>query len=150
MEKTLDDYFYDWEKEVFGFGYGTGEIHTIQSLKSFMSCIKDGCNYDYTVIEKELGSQVCWLLINTLCNHNADILDYGISPRYGFLTDKGKRLKKYMDSKTIEELYDICMNPQDDYIQCARNYCNCDEGGIICPSPFFVDNFPRKSKEHPE
>ena len=32
LTKTLEDNFVDWEGHVFGFGYGTGEPHTLSAL----------------------------------------------------------------------------------------------------------------------
>lgn len=136
MGKTLDDYFSDWENSVFGFGYGSGEPHTIPALKRFLSTFSAGEGYDYRVIEKELGETVAWLLINTLCHW--DILEYGSSPRFGWLTEKGKALKEFIDSKTAEQLIELTCR-ENDYTQCYPNACNCDQDGHEeCSNPFWV------------
>ena len=36
LMKSKLHYFADWESEVFGYGYGDGEYHIIQKLKSFL------------------------------------------------------------------------------------------------------------------
>lgn len=33
-QKTLDDCFRDWENQHFGFGYGAGEIHVLESIET--------------------------------------------------------------------------------------------------------------------
>jgi hypothetical protein len=58
--------------------------------------------YEYRTLEAALGQTITWLLINTLCH--ADILEYGTSPRFGWLTDEGKCLQAYIRGKTFEEL----------------------------------------------
>jgi hypothetical protein len=64
-------------------------------------------------------------MINILCK--ADILDYGTSPRYGWLTyEKGKLLGDYLENKTADELYDLVMSTTEDTPMCGSNYCNCD------------------------
>jgi hypothetical protein len=122
--KTLDEQFIDWESEVFGYGYGTGEQHTLKALKEFMDLIEIDGSYDYQAIEKQLGATITWLMINILCK--ADILDYGTSPRFGWLTEKGKLLKKYLAEKTTDELYDLTADKDENYIGCGKTYCNCD------------------------
>jgi hypothetical protein len=143
--KSPEEYFRDWHSSVFSFGYGSGEEHWIPALKDFMACLKvrDGRypGYDYQVIEAKLGPLAGWLMINTLCG--ADIIEYGTSPRFGWLSLKGQRLRAYMDGKTAEELYDIAMGEDDEYIGCSPDACNCGPNGWIegrkCPNPFWCD-----------
>jgi len=106
-----DDDFVKWESRVFGFGYGSGELHTIEALVSFILLIDD--KYDCRNLEASLGSTVTWLLINTLCH--ADILEYGTSPRFGWLTDEGKALQTYIRNKTIEDLVLLACNAKENY-----------------------------------
>lgn len=136
--KTPDDYFHDWESSVFGYGYGSGEEHVIPALWKFMGRIcADGC-YKYDELERAVSPTVAWLLINALCH--ADLIEYGSSPRFGWLTDTGKALKAYMDSKTVEELL-AALNRDHEYSECYRDHCNCERED--CRNPFWVDANPR-------
>lgn len=142
MSKTVDDSFRDWEANAFGFGYGTGEEHTLAALKAFMAAIPER-QYDYKVLETALGGAVAWLLINTLCAHKVQILEYGTSPRYAWLTDEGQRLKAYLDSKTVEELCEVvCGADPEDYTGCYPDACNCGpngyQAGVHCHNPFWA------------
>ncbi|GAG02270.1 unnamed protein product, partial [marine sediment metagenome] len=38
--KTIEEQFIDWESEVFGFGYGSGEEHILKALKEFFETIE--------------------------------------------------------------------------------------------------------------
>lgn len=142
--KTLDDYFADWESSIFGFGYGSGEEYTIPALKRFMElCIPNdsGNNpscYDFQILEKELTPTVAWLLINILCHD--DIIEYGTSPRFGWLTDRGNLLKDYIQNHTIDQLYEVTMRDER-YFHCSPDYCNCDDKKYEkdkCKNPFYV------------
>ena len=139
MTKSQNDYFCDWESHVFGYGYGTGEEHVLRALKTFFANTtidhdSDGPRgYSYETLEAALTPPVTWLLINTFCH--ADIIEYGTSPRYAWLTEQGERLKTFVDSKTIEELENIC-GPAPDYYTCSPHHCNCDDGP--CDNPFWV------------
>lgn len=107
--------FCRWENDCFGFGYGNGELHVMKSLKSFLSlCIGENCQYDFKNLEKFLGGEVTWLLINALCRSPHDrrlrkdsAVEYGTSPRFGWLTKEGKELKEFCENKTAEQLCDI-------------------------------------------
>ena len=137
-KKTLDDYFSDWEGSAFGYGYGTGEAFTIPALKMFFSRLRENRLYEYTDLETMYGGLAAWLLINILCNE--DILEYGTSPRYGWLTDKGERLRDFIQSKTGDELYALA-NRDQEYVPCYRDACNCGEHGYdekaVCANPFW-------------
>ena len=137
--KPIDHSFRDWEGSTFGFGYGTGEEHTIPALKQFLELCKDKEAYDYVELETALTPAVAWLLINVLCK--ADIIEYGTSPRYGWLTDKGKRLKGFVGKHTADELYEIAAGHDENYISCYPDACNCGESGYVpgrkCPNPFW-------------
>lgn len=140
MEKATTDYFADWEADTFGFGYGTGEEHTIPALQSLLCACPDKGNYDYKTLETELSPPVAWLLINALCR--ADIIEYGTSPRYGWLTGKGRRLREHMLSWSPDEL--IRQTARDEnYTHCDPNACNCGPGGYeegrVCQNPFWLD-----------
>lgn len=105
-----DKEFHDWHDEMFGFGYGTGENYTISALKEFSALLRDG-SYDHERIEAAMGGTVAWLLINALCH--ADAIEYGTSPRYGWLTESGKAAFAYIDGKTNEEIYQVLMADYD-------------------------------------
>ena len=93
------------EQDAFGYGYGTGEAFILPALHGFLLHLEQGQSYSAEAMEAGLGGTVAWLLINVLCR--AQILDYGTSPRFGFLTPQGERLRDYVLSKTPEELYEI-------------------------------------------
>ena len=100
-----DKEFRKWENEVFGYGYGTGEAHTVRAVKAFFAACPAKGNYDYSMLENELSPVVFWLLLNIFAH--ADIIEYGTSPRFGWLTSKGKQIQNYVLSKTDDELYEI-------------------------------------------
>lgn len=139
MKKTLDENFRDWESDTFGFGYGSGEQYTIPVLKKFFDlCPESGC-YDYELLENELTPTVAWLLINILCK--ADILEYGTSPHGAwFHHDQGVALKRYIDSKTVDELFSV-IDFHEDYTPCYPKTCNCGingyQQGKKCNNPFW-------------
>lgn len=143
MTKSLDDCWSDWEAHVFGMGYGTGEAHTIPAIKSLFGAVgrEDLPHaYDYKVLERECGATVAWLLINTLIN--ADIIEYGSSPRYGWLTEAGRRLKAFIDGKTTDELIELTCRDEN-YVHCYPTACNCGpngyEEGRKCGNPFWTE-----------
>jgi len=119
-----------------GFGYGTGETHTLPALKGFMAAIPGDGAYDYRALEAAFGPTVAWLFINILCK--CDVIEYGTSPRFGFLTPEGQALKAYLAAKSSDELAEVFASGYDGY--CHPDYCNCiDE---VCHNPFW--------KEHPQ
>ena len=141
MTKTLDQNWIDWESHAFGFGYGTGEPHVISALKRFFELCPESEAYDYARLEEELGASTAWLLINKLCSYDIGMLEYGTSPRYAWLTKRGKALKAYMASKTVDELVEL-VRQNDEYTRiCAPTYCNCTDedgkGGGRCSNPFW-------------
>lgn len=143
--KTIEESFIDWEANTFGFGYGTGELPILTAFKVFMATIPADPRlpngYDYQKIEAQLGPTVTWLLINILCRHTVDIIEYGSSPRFAWLTPKGMRLKAFMDTKTNEELYELCVSRDEEYIVCYPDACNCGpngyQEGVKCENPFW-------------
>jgi hypothetical protein len=136
--KSIEDSFTDWESHVFGFGYGSGEEHTIPALKRFLELCPEDAGYDYQVLEKELGATVAWLLINILAK--ARILEYGSSPRFAWLTEQGLALKAFCASKTVEELYALTCKDED-YDICYPDACNHGPTGYVegrkCINPFW-------------
>lgn len=143
IEKTLEDYFTDWENHVFGFGYGTGEAYTIQALKAFFDHFTpENKAYDYRELEADLGNVVAWMMINVM--GHADVIEYGSSPRFAWLTPKGMALRNFIATKTAGELVELTARDEN-YIICSPDACNCGERGHvegrICPNPFLHDKF---------
>ena len=101
-----NEQFKEWESEVFGYGYGTGEEYTLATLKKFFTFFPE--SYDYEKAENLLGKETFWLLLNILCR--ADVIEYGTSPRYGWYTEKGKEVLAFVKEKIVQEMYDIVMN----------------------------------------
>lgn len=127
-----DKNFIDWESHVFGFGYGTGEPYIIEAFKMFFKNLEDGRIYNYERLEKKLGGTSTWFLINTL--GQSDLIDYGTSSRFGWLTEKGEALKEYFDTHNKDELYEILMSRTEDYILCSPDCHQCD---TPCNNPLF-------------
>lgn len=142
--KPIEHYFIDWEAHVFGYGYGTGELHTIPSLKAFLAAFGDDDrpnSYNYKNLEAAVSPSVAWLLINAMCH--ADIIEYGTSPRFGWLTSHGEKLKEFVGSRTEDELVEMVSHTTQDYIHCYPDGCNCGEHGYVrgqkCGNPFWVE-----------
>lgn len=133
-QALTDKHFIDWESHVFGYGYGSGEGPILRCLHFFFSTLKEGRQYDYEVLEKELGDAATWFMINALCH--AGIIEYGTSPRYAWISYRPavEALRDYIVSKTPEQLYEIVSNTNEDYIHCYPGTCNCDEP---CNNPLF-------------
>lgn len=126
--KITDKDFIDWENHYFGYGYGTGEEYTLSAMRTFLTLCNEGSGgmYDYEVLEKELGASTAWLLINFFAH--ADLIEYGTSARHAWLNQKGKALKEYMLSKTLNELYDLTgVKYEDSHVCCTPKECYCDE-----------------------
>ena len=139
IEKSVEESFADWEGNVFGFGYGSGEEHTLGALKSFLAAVPGDENYDFELIEKTVTPSVAWLLINTLCHE--DVIEYGTSPRYGWLTKEGKALKSFVENTSLEQLMTICSRDENATV-CYPDTCNCGPRGHIeganCKNPFWA------------
>lgn len=145
VEKSLEKHFADWESEVIGYGYGTGEPHTLTALKAFLEAVgrpDHGLEhgYDYEVLEKAVGPSTCWLLISILARR--DLIEYGTSPRYGWLTKRGMALREFVKSKTADELIEIVCD-WENIDHCTPTFCNCGPDGSsdhkLCKNPFWVN-----------
>lgn len=132
--QLTDKHFIDWEGEVFGYGYGTGEQYTIPALHTFFSTLKDGRSYDHRDLEEKLGPLGAWMLISALCKGPTSIISYGSSPRYGWIdyVPAIEALRDYIVARTPGQLYGIVTGYDDTYIRCYRDFCNCD---IPCLNP---------------
>jgi hypothetical protein len=126
-----DKHFRDWEAHVFGYGYGTGENFIIPLLIRFFTILHQDGHYEHEFLESEFGGSAAWLLINTLCH--ADILEYGTSPRYGWLTEKGKLLRDYFKDKMPDEVCAV-LEYGEENVPCYPEHCNC---GGNCNNPLF-------------
>ncbi len=140
--KPIEHHFRDWESHVFGFGYGTGEEYILPALKTFFSmcCRSENGQYRHDELEKELCPATAWLLINALAN--ADLISYGTSPRFGWLTPQGMALKGFVLGKSAAELADI-LSYDEGYVQCEPDFCNCGPNGYspkkLCHNPFWTE-----------
>lgn len=141
--KQLDDYFADWESVSIGYGYGTGEEYTIRGLKDFMNAIPLEGAYNYQVLEGAVGALSAWLFISILCH--ADVIEYGTSPRFGWLTEPGRALQAYLATKSATELQEI-VSRYDEH--CFPDHCNCEDEE--CHNPFWRLIRPRsRNSESP-
>jgi hypothetical protein len=131
--KTLEQHFADWEASTFGFGYGTGEEPVLTALKAFMDGMPEE-RYDYQELEKRLTPAVAWLLINALCHD--DKIEYGTSPRFGWLTGTGAALARFIKDRSADQLV-TATDQGDDYIHCYIDHCNCDDGDCRKDNPFW-------------
>ena len=122
--------FAQWESKTFGYGYGNGEYFILPLLKKFFENFTRGDNqYDFQHLEKELGETNTWFLINGLCR--VDAIEYGTSPRFGWLTSKGIAVKDFVLKHTNEELYEYVTNAE------YSDFCECEgeikgEGHEFC------------------
>lgn len=157
MPKTLDDHFIDWESETFGFGYGTGEEYVLPTLKRFLEAMPDMAEdgvgastncYDHELLSFQFTPVVAWLMLNAL--GQAGLIDYGTSPRYGWLSETGIALRRYVAARTIEQLHEILERDDGEhFIHCYRGHCNCDDGP--CHNPFWTEDSKRTAivEQHP-
>lgn len=95
-------------------------------MKWFFDNLEDNRSYNHETLVEHFGGLAAWLWINTLCE--ADILEYGRSPMYGWLTEKGERLRDYLKDKSVDEIIEIYNTVE---VKCGLDYCNCDEGKYI-------------------
>ena len=130
-----DKHFIDWESETFGYGYGTGEQYTLAALKGFFDNLEEDRLSRYEQMERSFTPTVAWLMINALCK--CDVLEYGTSPRYSWLTKRGEILRDYLKIKTVGKLYEICMSTTEDYVYCYKDHCNCEPELPNCNNPMF-------------
>jgi len=127
--KTIEQHFCDWESNTFGYGYGTGEESVVSALKQFLSLCSKGQfshMYDHRELEAALTPAVAWLLINVLIHD--DKIEYGSSPRYGWLTPTGGRLKEFFAERTVEQLVGMTFEDLNRDMICMPTHCNCDDG----------------------
>lgn len=131
-----DKHFRDWHSYLFGYGYGTGEEYTCAALKAFFECFKDARHYEHDVVEAAMGAIPAWLMINALHNCKPDILDYGTSPRYAWLTPQGELLYEYIMGHSVDELTRTAWTVQEDGMssECSPGNCVCDDP---CNNPLF-------------
>jgi len=140
--KDEKEWFREWECRAFGAGYGSGELPILTATKRFFELMEDGRSYDSQVLEKELGATVTWLLINAF--DKANMIEWGTSARYGWLTSCGEYLRDFITKHSAEELYEIVMADSD-------STCLCD--GEMHPdcgkNPFVNEKYADKLKYAP-
>lgn len=144
--KGIEQHFSDWFGYVFPFGYGTGDEHFMRALRVFMDelgkdpTIKNPSSYDYRHLEGALTPPVAWFLINDLGKHG--VIEYGTSPRFGWLTEQGEALRKFMGDKSVEDLLALTETTED-YCECYPDICNCGPDGFspvkLCHNPFWIE-----------
>lgn len=141
--KSIAEYFAEWHSHVFGFGYGSGEEHILPALSAFLAAIPHEGPYDYKSLEEAVTPAVAWLLINALCH--ADIIEYGTSPRYGWLTKQGRALRDFVIAQPADTLYETAR--LDNLDHCAPEFCNCGPTGYtptkLCHNPFWIERPPQ-------
>lgn len=144
--KSMDKHFTDWESHVFGLGYGTGEQYILSALKHFMDAIgrpEDDLPHAYLhdKLESAVGNTTAWLLITMLVR--ANIIEYGTSPRCGWLTPQGEALRTYISGKTVEDLMALTGLQIDEADFCQPDFCNCGPTGYskikLCHNPFWKE-----------
>lgn len=127
--KSLEQHFADWESHALGYGYGSGEEHTLLALQSFMRCLKQtdhgSWSYWYKDLEAVLTPTVAWLLINFLAHQ--DMIEYGTSPRGAWLTKRGEALREFLCSRPLDDIIKAT-DFDDDYVHCFPDHCNCHDG----------------------
>lgn len=136
MAKTLEEHFRDWHSNALGYGYGTGEHHTMPALKAFLANCRVTGGYDILEQERALTPTVAWLLINVLCGLN--VIEYGVSPRSGWLTREGRALKSFVDARDAGALVELT-DPEPGYVECLPDWCNCAgyTRAYGCRNPFW-------------
>lgn len=150
--KTIEQHFYDWFSGVFEYGYGSGDEPMLVALRDFMTCCKPpNGSYDYRDLEAKMGKIVTWLMINTLCH--AGIIEYGTSPRFGWLTPQGNAVRTYLCDRPWEQVtaaYETIQTMEcGDYVSCFPDHCNCEEGHK-CANPFFKNKQTKVIKMQPK
>lgn len=145
--KTIDDYFRDWYAGAIGYGYGHGEQYIVPALRRFMELcgppnnVPENYGYAYRELERELTPTVTWLLVSILCDE--DVVEYGASPRFGWLTELGVKIRSFMLSRTVDSIVERVGRCDRNYIECGPDYCNCNTGekgyiaGKLCENPFW-------------
>jgi hypothetical protein len=106
-EEKKEGRFRRWESDTFGYGYGTGEMPVLRSVRVFFENLTPDNKYDHETLDRFLGGAITWLLINAFAK--SDTIEYGTSPRYGWLTEKGVFVKDFIKDKTDIELYELIM-----------------------------------------
>lgn len=105
----LNDFTYEQIQEMqelfpFECGYGTGEQYTIPIMYKFMELLAER-SYDFQVMSVAFGEVTTWVLIELLAR--CDLIDWGTSSRFGWITERGEQLRDMMRKFTQEEMYEI-------------------------------------------
>lgn len=136
MSKTVEQFFADWEGDTFGFGYGSGEPHILAALRMFLThCVENINQYDFRKLEDAMTPAAAWLMINALCH--ADMIEYGSSPRFGWLTPQGRALREFLSARDDGAVFAALRRSENDEI-CYKHHCNCEtEGPCSKANPFW-------------
>jgi len=111
-----EEQFVEWEMRTFGAGYGTGELPILKAVKTFFDSLENNRSYDYEELESKLGGATTWLLINAF--DKANIIEWGTSSRYGWITSCGENIRDFIKRKTPEELYKLLMSDRESICMC--------------------------------
>lgn len=143
--QLTDKHFIDWQAEIFGYGYGTGEQYYLPALHTFFSTLKDGRSYTSRDLEEKLGPLGAWMLICALCKDK--VINYGSSPRVGFIDHRPEvdALRDYVVAHTPDQLYEIACGYDKNYIHCYSHFCNCD---VPCLNPLLGHTLETPSYRH--
>ena len=144
MEKELQ--FIQWERRVFGAGYGTGELPILKAVKFFFDDLENNRSYDFQRLEAVLGDTVTWLLINAF--DKGSVIEWGTSARFGWVTSCGEYVRDFVKDRTPEELYEIVMKDGVDICECDGSIK--DKGHEDCgKNPMINEKYADKLKYTP-
>jgi hypothetical protein len=142
--ENKDRQFKDWESRVFGAGYGSGELPILKAVKVFFDLLDDR-NYDYQKLEGKLGDTITWLLINAFDKGN--VIEWGTSARFGWLTSCGEYVRDFIKDKTPEELYEIVMRDDEAICMCdgdIKEHTECGKNPMV--NEKYADGLKYKTK----
>lgn len=139
--KGTKEYFIDWYHSELGYGYGTGDEYYCKALIDFFQLLRQAnvdevFQYNYKKLENEMGGAAAWFIINIMCG--SDLVEYGTSPRYGWLTPSGELMRDLLAEYNADSLYELVCTSHE-YTTCMKDYCNhTDAGNKGCKgNPFF-------------
>ena|ERR1700719_2153547 len=129
--KTEDDHFSDWLRYIFRFDRNV-EVLILPVLKKFIELIPEKYINNYEFMEKELGKEIFWLLITLMREHDIIYLNW--------FTEPGLELKKYFQTKILEDLIDLVHLRRDDdnYLPCFPKRCHCESK---CHNSFWLSSY---------
>lgn len=91
--------------EQLGWGNYGSEQALCVSLKDFLDSIPLDCGYDHELLATKVGAAFAWSLIYQFVA--LGWINYGTSPRYGWLEGDGVWLKAFVATRSADDLYAI-------------------------------------------